>query len=125
MSTEQFKFGSYLKSLRIERKISLREFSINAKADPGNVSRIERGVLSPPQNREILVRFASALGLTEGSDEWYALFDHAAADRGLIPADILQNDRIVYFLPAFFRTLRGTKPTDEEMGKIIELIRKS
>lgn len=125
MSTQPVKFGNYLKSLRTERKISLRDFSINANADPGNVSRIERGVLSPPQNREMLARFASALNLPEGSDEWYALFDQAAAERGLIPPDILQNDRIANFLPAFFRTLRGQKPTDEEMDKIIALIRKS
>lgn len=119
------KFGPYLKQLRMEKKISLRQFSIDAEVDPGNVSRIERGLLAPPHSREILDRYASALSLETGSDEWHTFFDYASTDRGMIPSDLMKNDGIVNFLPAFFRTMRGAKPTDEELGKIIELIRKS
>lgn len=125
MNTINPKFGPNLKALRLARKISLRQFSIDAEADPGNISRIERGILPPPQNREILIRYAKALGLEEASDEWFNFFDYASAERGMIPGDLMKNDDIVNFLPAFFRTLRGNKPSDEEMGSIIELIRNS
>ncbi|TLD68723.1 hypothetical protein FEM03_21310 [Phragmitibacter flavus] len=107
------------------KKISLRSFSIAAQADPGNISRIERGLLPPPHDRAILERYATALGLIEGDDAWLRFFDHAAADRGKIPSDLMNEDSIVKFLPAFFRTLRGKKPTDEEMQAIIEKIQNS
>lgn len=125
MNNNVAKFGPFLKQLRMARKISLRQFSLSAEADPGNISRIERGVLPPPQDRSILDRYAGALGLKDGEDEWFTFYDLAAADRGIIPRDLMQNEEIVSFLPAFFRTLRGVKPTGEEMLQIIEKIRNS
>jgi len=67
----------------------------------------------------------TALGLKDGSDKWYLFFDLAAADRGIIPRDIMDDKALVKELPAFFRTLRGQKPTEAEMRKVIEKIRKS
>ena len=96
-----------------------------AKADPGNISRMERRAIPPPQDREILSRYAKALGLKEGGDEWYLFFDLAAADRGIIPRDLMEDEELVKKLPAFFRTLRGQKPTETEMRKIVEKIKKS
>ncbi len=81
--------------------------------------------MPPPQDREILSRYATALDVKEGSDEWYLFFDLAAADRGIIPQDIMDDDELVRDLPAFFRTLRGQKPTEDEMRRVIEKIKKS
>ncbi len=81
--------------------------------------------MPPPQDREILSRYATALDVKEGSDEWYLFFDLAAADRGIIPQDIMDDDELVKELPAFFRTLRGQKPTEDEMRRVIEKIKKS
>ena len=81
--------------------------------------------MPPPQDREILSRYATALDVKEGSDEWYLFFDLAAADRGIIPQDIMDDDELVRELPAFFRTLRGQKPTEDEMRRVIEKIKKS
>jgi len=86
---------------------------------------MERRAIPPPQDREILTRYATALGLRDGSDEWYLFFDLAAADRGIIPRDIMEDEELVKELPAFFRTLRGQKPTEDEMRKIISKIRTS
>jgi hypothetical protein len=86
---------------------------------------MERQAISPPQDREILSRYATALGLAEGSDDWYLFFDLAAADRGIIPKDIMEDDELVRELPAFFRTLRGQKPTEDEMQRVIDKIKKS
>jgi transcriptional regulator with XRE-family HTH domain len=118
-------FGPLLKELRKQKRITLREFCKRANADPGNVSRIERGIWPPPQDGAILERYAHALGIKEGTDEWYRFFDSAAVDCGIVPRDIMDDDEVVKMLPVFFRTLRGTKPTEAEMRALVEKIRKS
>ncbi|RJQ53128.1 MAG: XRE family transcriptional regulator [Nitrospiraceae bacterium] len=125
MSGEYKSFGAFLKSLRKNKRITLREFCLKASADPANVSRIERGAMPPPQDPDILERYAEALGITKGSSDWYAFFDLAAANRGIIPKDIMSDPEVVRMLPAFFRTLRGQKPTEEEMRKLAAKIKKS
>ena len=118
------RFGAFMESLRQRNRLTLREFCKRAGCDPGNTSRLERGLLPPPRNQETLERYAAALGLQEGSDDWYTFFDLAAADAGMVPADIMSDAELVKALPVFFRTLRGQKPTPEEMGQIAAKIRK-
>jgi transcriptional regulator with XRE-family HTH domain len=118
-------FGDYFKALRKQGRITLREFCRRAGADPANISRLERGAMPPPQGGEILERYAKALELKEGTDGWYLFFDLAAADKGIVPKDIMADEDLVKLLPAFFRTLRGQKPTAEEMRKIAKKIRKA
>jgi transcriptional regulator with XRE-family HTH domain len=125
MNTPHENFAAFFQSLRKQHRITLRGFCEAAGADPGNISRMERRMIPPPQDREILSRYAKALNITEGGDEWYLFFDLAAADRGIIPQDIMDDAELVKELPAFFRTLRGQKPTEQEMRKVIEKIRKS
>jgi transcriptional regulator with XRE-family HTH domain len=124
MKNTQTTFGAYFKALRKEKRITLRAFCDAAGADPGNISRMERGGMVPPQDRDILTRYAQALGLVDGSAEWYQFFDLAAAGRGMIPQDLMDDEALVKQLPAFFRTLRGQKPTEEELRKIVHKIRK-
>lgn len=118
-------FGPLMKSLRSQKRITLREFCKRANADPGNVSRIERGVWPPPQDHDILERYAKALDIKEASDDWYRFFDSAAADCGIVPKDIMDDAEVVKMLPVFFRTIRGQKPTEEEMRALADRIRKS
>ena len=125
MTGEYKSFGDFLKNLRKKKKITLREFCLKASADPANISRIERGAMPPPQDPDILERYAEALGITKGGNDWYTFFDLAAANRGIIPKDLMSDQEVVRMLPAFFRTLRGQKPTEEEMAKLAEKIRKS
>jgi len=125
MSEGHKSFGEFFKGLRKKKRITLRKFCLMASADPANISRLERGAMPPPQDREILERYAKALGVKPGSDDWYTFFDLAAVDRGIIPKDLLSDREIVEMLPAFFRTLRGQKPTEEEMRKLIDKIKKS
>jgi len=116
-------FGEFLEILRQRNHLTLREFCRRAGCDPANISRVERGLMPPPRGREILERYATALGLEKDSDDWLAFFDLAAADQGMMPADIMENEALVRALPVFFRTLRGQKPTPEEMRKIADKIR--
>ena len=118
-------FGEFLESLRKRARLTLRDFCKAAGADPGNISKIERGVMRPPQGEDILARYAKALGVQKGSDDWHCLCDYAAADQGLIPQDLMADEEVVKMLPAFFRTLRGQKPTEAEMRELVEKIRRS
>jgi len=104
--------------------LTLREFCRRAECDPANISRVERGLMPPPRSEKILEKYAAALGLTKGSDEWYQLFDLAAAEHGMLPADLMSDKELVAALPTFFRTLRGQKPTREEMIRLAEKIRR-
>ena len=49
-------FASFFQSLRKAQRISLRDFCESAHADPGNTSRMERGVIPPPQDRDNIKR---------------------------------------------------------------------
>ncbi len=72
-------FGALFKANRQALSRTLREFCLKHKLDPGNLSRMERGLLAPPQDREVLERYAKALEFKSGSDDWYTFFDLAAA----------------------------------------------
>ncbi len=119
-------FGEYLAELRRERKnMSLREFCRAYGFDPGNFSKRERGKLPPPQSRQKLAEYATALDLTEGSDEWTELFDRAAAARGEIPPELLEDEELVAELPVLFRTLRGERVSEENLNRLAKLLRTS
>ncbi len=125
MAGESKSFGDFFKGLRKKKRITLREFCIRASADPANISRLERSAMPPPQDTDILERYAKTLEIKAGSDDWYTFFDLAAADRGIIPKDIMSDSELVKMLPAFFRTLRGQKPTEEEMRKLAAKVKRS
>ena len=111
-------FGEFFRAVRKEIQLSLRDFCKLAQADPGNISRMERGEMPPPQDQNILRRYAEALKIKPGSDSWYRFLDFAAADRGIIPQDLMSDEEVVKMLPVFFRTIRGQKPTEDEMREI-------
>ncbi len=117
------KFGQVLKELRIKKRLTLRYACRIANYDPSNWSKIERGKMSPPPDKKILRKWAKILGISK-EKEIEAFIDEANLAQGLIPQDILSQESIVDFLPAFFRTLRNKKPTKKEIDKLIELIRK-
>lgn len=117
-------FGSHFKELRVRKGWTLRRFCEANGYDPGNISRLERGIFPPPESPQKLREYAHALGLAEGRDEWIEFFDRAAAARGQIPADLQADEELVARLPVLFRTLRGRKVTPEKLDKLVEMIRR-
>jgi transcriptional regulator with XRE-family HTH domain len=117
-------FGEYIKRLRIAQRKTLRDFCVENGFDPGNYSRLERGRFPAPQKQEILEKYAAALGLKRGSDEWMEFFDTAAASRGEIPPDLLEDKELLDKLPMLFRTLRATPVSAEKLAKLVEEVRK-
>jgi transcriptional regulator with XRE-family HTH domain len=117
-------FGEYFKTKRIEKGLTLRDFCKKFGLDPGNISRLERGLLPPPASREKLEAYASFLGLKKGSDDWMEFFDRAAACRGELPKDFLEDSEVVKNLPVIFRTIRGKKVSAKLLDELIEKIRR-
>jgi transcriptional regulator with XRE-family HTH domain len=119
------KFSAMLKRLRLAKNVTLREFCLNNGFDPGNYSKLERGHFPPPDNRELLEKYARALEIKEGSLEWFEFFDLAAIEKGRIPDDILSDTEVVDKLPVLLRTMRGNPLSPEQLDKLIEKIRRS
>jgi transcriptional regulator with XRE-family HTH domain len=116
-------FGAYFKDRRISLGVTLREFCLKNKLDPGNISKLERGVLGAPQAREKLEEYARALRLKKGDAAWHEFFDLACAEQGRIPDEFMTDKELVSKLPLFFRTIRGSKASGKQLDKLVEKLR--
>lgn len=117
------RFGEFFKAMRLKRGLTLRQFCEASGFDPGNISRLERGVFPPPESPEKLDEYARALGLREGSEEWIEFHDRAATSRGQLPADLLSDKDLVDRLPLLFRTLRGQKVPAAKLKELVEWVK--
>ena len=115
-------FGEFAKAKRLESNVSLREFCKTAELDPSNWSKVERGLMPAPSDRTKLEAIAHNLKLKKGKSDWSAFFDLAYISQQRIPDDVAEDADAVSALPVFFRTVRGEKPTEQELSKLIQLI---
>ena len=116
-------FGKRMKELRAKNDLSLREFCRETGYDPSNWSKIERGLLNPPGD-DILKPIFVFLGVDTGSEQEQNLLDLASIARKQLPPDISEDEKMMSMLPAFFRTIRGGKPTDDDVEELFRIIRK-
>jgi len=117
-------FGEFFKQKRIASGKTLRQFCADNGLDPGNISKIERGKMSPPNSEEKLKEYAQYLNIKFGSEEWQAFKDLAAVSSGRIPED-LKDKELLARLPVFFRALRDKKFTEEDLKELIKKIKES
>jgi transcriptional regulator with XRE-family HTH domain len=113
-------FANFIRDKRIAAGLTLREFCRSIGFDASNWSKIERGLLTPPQSKNVLDEIASTLAIREGSQEYKEMLDLAALSaipEGLIESEILDQ------LPVFFRTVRGEKPSEEELSELVKKIK--
>ena len=68
-------FGEFVRQLRIDREISLRQCCLDLEVDPSNWSKLERGLATPPKHGDILERWAAFFGLA--ADKRQEFFDLA------------------------------------------------
>ena len=116
-------FGQFFKAKRLELGLTLRKFCLMNNLDPGNISKLERGRMQPPQNEEKLKEYAEMLNIKPESDDWQTFFDLAAAEAGRVPQDLLSDEEVLSKLPVLFRTLRGQQVSDEELEELIKMIK--
>ena len=118
-------FGDLAKKLRIRQKKTLRQFCVKHGHDPSNWSKVERGINSPPKNRNTLELWATELGLRQGTEEWRDFMYQADVARGDIPREILDDEELVARLPVFFRTVRGAELDEKELDDLIMKIKEA
>lgn len=116
-------FGEFFKARRQALGLTLREFCLKHKLDPGNISRLERGLLAPPQDRGRLEKYANCLGLKRGNGNWHTFFDLAAVSKGRIPSELMENEDLVAKLPLIFRSLRGKRFTHKRFDDLVKEVR--
>jgi transcriptional regulator with XRE-family HTH domain len=118
-------YGEFLKGLRIEKGLSLRDFSRRIGEDPSNWRKVERGILSAPRDDRKKELIASVLSVTKRSEEWNKLEDHASVDSTTIPDYIMNDKEALAALPSFFRTIGSVRPTQEEIEKLLEKLKET
>lgn len=117
-------FGEFFHEKRRATGLPLRKFCQQHGFDPGNLSKLERGVLPAPQAREKLEAYAKALGIQEGTDDWYEFFDLAAVSAKRIPSDIASDEEVLNALPILFRSIRDKTVEEDQLRSLIAAIRK-
>jgi transcriptional regulator with XRE-family HTH domain len=113
-------FANFIREKRIAAGLTLREFCRITGIDASNWSKIERGLHTPPQSKKVLDEIAGALKINPESEDYKELLDLAALSSipdGLIESGILEQ------LPVFFRTVRGEKPSENELKELVKKIR--
>ena len=118
-------FGELFRLKRIGQKFTLRSFCARFGFDPGYISRIERNLIPPPEDKDKLVAMANALGIKKDSSVWVNFFDLGYLARGKVPADILAKPQAPQYLPLLFRTARGKKLSKKKLQELIRLINAS
>jgi transcriptional regulator with XRE-family HTH domain len=113
-------FANFIRKKRISAGFTLREFCRLSGFDASNWSKIERGLLTPPQSKKVLDEIATVLKIEKESQEYKEMIDLAALSS--IPEDLIESE-ILEQLPVFFRTVRGDKPTEEELKTLLSKIK--
>src|SRR5687768_6360320 len=123
MPTNFTQFGQFFRQRRKVLGLSLREFCRRNGFDPGNISRLERGLLAPPQSKEVVDSYAKALKLQPDSVDWNTFADLAAAETGRVPSQLLKHQTAREKLPKMFRGLREQRMRYRSWTKAIDLER--
>lgn len=115
-------FTETVKSMRLQRRLTLRDFCAQNGLDPSNWSKVERGINPPPRDIRVLEAIAKFFGL-EG-DSKLSFLDEAAVQRLEIPPDLADSAILQKALPAFFRAVRGHELTETQLTDLSEDILK-
>lgn len=114
------KFGQQIKKLRIEAQLTLRAFCKLIGMDPSNWSKIERGIIQPPQDPQLIQQIQSALNLN--TQQLQELQDLADIARGEIPID-LRDEELMAKMPAFFRAMKSQEYTEADLEKLKQSVK--
>ncbi|HWR20608.1 MAG TPA: helix-turn-helix domain-containing protein [Verrucomicrobiae bacterium] len=116
-------FGAYLRECRLKVGYGLRSFAEAIEMQPSNLSNIEHGRMTPPQDPTTLARIADTLGLPEGSKERTRLFDLAVAHKQpALPPDVAAFAARTPGIPVLLRTIENKRLTREELTILTDYI---
>ena len=107
-------FAEYFMRKRISRKILLSELCQKNGFSREEISRIERGLISPLRCTISLEALAKSLGIKKTSDDWLR-FIHLAGKKLEVP--------LPSPLPVIFRTKEGLKVKQELLDDLARTLR--
>jgi transcriptional regulator with XRE-family HTH domain len=116
-------FGKLLKERRAENRLTLRDFAARAGIDPGNLSKIERGRMEPPQDPSILDRLCRALEYPDGDPRGDELRYVAAVQNGRIPSPLLTDEEVAARLPLLLQVVHVRHQEGLDIDRLVEAIR--
>lgn len=115
------KFGSYLRSVRQARKISIRQLAKEVNKTPTYISDIEKGNNKPPES-VLLDNIIEVLQLVDLPNVKNKLYDLAAKERKDVPADIkeylMENESILKII----RTAKESPNEKQIWAKVSQII---
>ncbi len=117
-------FGEHIKTRRLDMGLSLRAFCQEHDEDPSNWSKLERGLMKPPESYERILQIARYLGYEPDSQEVKEFFDLAYIERGNIPQDIQNDADMMEKLPLVFRAVRGM-PDEDELMRLADIVKEA
>lgn len=116
-------FGDFVKQQRIRRGLSLRAFSERCGVDFASHSKLERGLLNPPDDQVWMLGMAESLGVHQNTPEWGQFCDLAAVARREIPKPLAEDAKVVRKLPVLICTAHGERLPPEKMDELIDFVR--
>jgi len=118
-------FGERFKSHRVASGQTLRRFCVEHGFDPGNISKLERGLLAPPLSEEKLRQYADALRIAPDSAQYAEFIDLGLACAGQIPREVMDDENLLSRLPVLLRTVSGKKLSAKQLDNLIDDIRRA
>ena len=116
-------FGAYLRGCRLKAGLGLRAFAEAAGLKPSNLSAVEYGRQSPPQNHATLTRIADALGLPASSSARRKLFDLAVAHKpGTLPPDVAAFAGRTPGVPVLLWTIANKKLNRKDLEELTRYV---
>ena len=117
-------FGDFFSAKRKALRKTLREFCRENGFDAGNLSKVERGIQKPPQNKEKRLQYATALGIKEGSDDWLEFCDLATISAGKIPTGIVNDKELMAEVPVLFRSIAKEGVESDRVRELLDALKK-
>ena len=117
-------FGEFIKAKRMELGKTLREFCRENDFNAGNLSRIERGLINPPQNKSKRLQYAAALGIEENTDDWFDYCYFANISAGRVPINLVTDKKLLAEVPIFFETMNGDDDDKERVRNLLDALYK-
>ena len=112
-------WGEFVREKRLAAGVGLRQFAGLVGLQPSNYNNMEKGRMSPPQDKKRLDQIAEVLGIEPGSADYHTLMDLAVAGKDRLPADVAQYAKDNKLVPVLLRTIENRKPSKEEFAELV------
>jgi hypothetical protein len=114
---KQERFSDIFKRYRVKKNPGLTSWCREHSLDQGNHSKLERGIMPPPQNFARLHEYIEIFEIEEFSDDWHNFLNLALIENLKLPLEHKPDRNLAYLISIFFTHLQGfpLKDSDKEL----------